>query len=129
MQCGCTGCRNRITHRFADPPVELGRCDWPHSRGYSQPAFDQYVRLVGVLRRRRMALGLDQMDLGAAMGMADGYVNKLESFAKIASPSTLLVWLQAVGLEMVGQPVALPPATLEMISGRQLRAAMKARKE
>ena len=76
-----------------------------------------------------MALGLDQMDLGAAMGMADGYVNKLESFAKIASPSTLLVWLQAVGLEMVGQPVALPPATLEMISGRQLRAAMKARKE
>tara|TARA_R100000935_G_C2838899_1_gene169843 strand:+ start:3776 stop:4330 length:555 start_codon:yes stop_codon:yes gene_type:complete len=125
MQCACIGCRNRLTLRFADLSTDLGRCDWPHVLGYSREAFDQYAALVDVLRRRRMALGLDQMDLGAVMGMADGYVNKLESFARIASPSTLLLWLQAVGLELTGCPAALPPLPLNAVANRQNRQIAK----
>lgn len=119
MQCACVGCHNRLTLRFADLSADLDRCDWPHVRGYGRDAFDQYAALVDVLRRRRMALGLDQMGLGAAMGMADGYVNKLESFARIASPITLLLWAQSVGQELTSRPIALPQVTLDPIDHRQ----------
>jgi hypothetical protein len=113
------GCRNGLILELAYLPENIPTCDWDHAGGYSREAFDRYAVFVAELRRRRMDLGLDQMDLGAAMGMADGYVNKLESFARVASHSTLLLWAQSVGLELVGHSGALPAATLEVVERRR----------
>lgn len=121
LGCACHGCHGARSYLLESLDTAPPRCDLPHVNGYARPAFDQYSVLVDELRRRRMDIGLDQMDLGEAMGVPDGYVNKMESFARTASPVMLLLWAQSLGLELTSRPVALPPATIKAIQDRQSR--------
>ena len=121
LTCACHGCRGSREYLLESLDGPPPPCALDHVNGHSRPAFEGYQDLVAELRRRRVDLGLDQMDLGAAMGVPDGYVNKLESFARTASPLTLWLWAQAVGLRLTYRPAALPPATLKAIEDRQAR--------
>ena len=112
---GCSGSKSLPLDNLGPTPAE---CDLPHVGQYSKNAFDTYEALIGELRRRRRELGLDQGDLSNAMGVADGYVNKLESFKKVASPPTLLLWAQSLGLTITTAPSKLPAATLRAIEQR-----------
>lgn len=121
IQCakvGCAGSKSLPVDNLGEPPA---RCDLPHDGRHAKQVFTEYRILVEELRRRRRSLGMDQSDLNAAMGLADGYVNKLEAFHRLPSPPTLLLWCQALGVHMSITPTTLPPATLKAIEDRQAR--------
>ena len=115
---GCAGKLSLPLDNLGDIPAP---CDLAHVGEYASSVFDGYKELVGELRRRRRQIGLDQQDLCDAMGVADGYINKLESFAKVASPPTLILWAECLGTSLTFAPAALPDATLRAIEGRQAR--------
>jgi hypothetical protein len=115
---GCSGHKDLPLDNLGPVPEP---CDKPHVQGYSQSTFDEYSGLVGELRRRRRQLGLDQTDLNAAMGVTDGYVNKLESLARVATFPTLQLWAQTLGLSISTAPAPLPPATLRAIEYREAK--------
>jgi transcriptional regulator with XRE-family HTH domain len=77
-----------------------------------------YRGLVDRFRKRRIALGLDQADVTEAAGMTEGYIAKLESFARLASPPMLDLWAQTLGLKLKPVPAPLPPATRAAIANR-----------
>ena len=113
---GCTGHRLIDLSDMGEPPAP---CDLQHARGYSRRVFDGYTALVEELAQRRRRLGLDQTDLNDAMGMADGYISKLESYARIASTPTLQTWCDTLGVRFTISPAPLPDATLRAIERRQ----------
>ena len=79
IACAAHGCRAAKTIPIDNLGPIPEPCAAPHEAGHSRAAHDSYKGLVDHLRRRRRALGLDQQDLSDAMGVADGYVAKLES--------------------------------------------------
>ena len=89
--CSKQGCYGTITASLGNLGPAPDPCPLDHVGYYSRPVFEKYRALVSELRHRRMQIGLSQEDLCSAMGMADGYVNKLEAFAKVASPDTLFL--------------------------------------
>lgn len=121
MVCGCTGCTGHLVVPIGNPGPTPEPCSLPHDRGHARKVFDEYRVLVAELRKRRRALGLDQIDVQTAMGAADGYINKLESFAKVASPPTLILWCETLGLRLTTSPAKLPEATLRAVQERQAR--------
>lgn len=127
MRCCKQGCPGSMAIPLANPGPIPAQCDLPHVGEYSAPTFEEYKTLIAELRRRRVQLGLDQTDLGNAMGLADGHVNKLESFQKTASPPTLLLWVQSLGLKLTTTPATLPAATIRAIDQRQARPYSPAR--
>ena len=121
LQCSAHGCSNE-KHFLLDT---LGQaptpCEREHVNGYGKPAYDDYTKIVLELQRRRTQIGINQDDLDTALGVADGYIAKLESGARTPSPVTLIMWAQAVGVEIHFKPAILPPATLKVIEQRQTR--------
>jgi len=118
IRCGCIGCpasRNYLIDGLDAVPAP---CDLPHKNGHAKEVFDTYEKLVAELRRHRVQIGLDQQDLSDVMGVADGYIGKLESFAKTASPVTLMLWAQSLGLSITTTPAAMPKATAKAIQDR-----------
>jgi hypothetical protein len=118
LQCskhGCDGCRVLPLDNLGPVPDP---CDLPHRGNHARQTFQQYESLVDELRRRRRQLGLDQGDLNSAMGVADGYMNKLESLARVATFPTLQLWAQSLGLSITTAPAPLPAATLRAIENR-----------
>lgn len=121
LRCSMHGCTGSLELPLANLGPIPETCDFPHDHGHARSTFDDYRALVEELRRRRRSLGLDQVDLNDAMGTADGYVSKLESFARVASAPTLALWCQALGVSMTLAPAPLPPATAKAIEDRQVR--------
>lgn len=118
LQCskhGCSGAYTANLDELGDPPAS---CGLPHSHGYARKTFEAYEGIVGELRSKRRRLGISQDDLNAAMGVADGYVNKLESMARVATFPTLQLWAQTLGLSITTIPAPLPPATARTIEDR-----------
>jgi len=115
---GCEGSHTVSLDLLGPPPPP---CDLPHVQGYARQTFDHYERLVDELRSKRRRLGMNQDDLNAAMGMADGYVNKLESLARVATFPTLQLWAQTLGLAITTTPAPLPSATTRTIEDRKDR--------
>lgn len=118
MQCCKYGCKETLSLPMDNLGPIPEPCTAPHTGQYAAPTFEHYKTLVAELRRRRRELGLDQQDLCIAMGVTDGYVNKLESFKKTAQPPTLLLWAQTLGLTLTTAPTTLPAATLRAIEQR-----------
>lgn len=116
--CSKQGCSGSITA----PMENLGQtpepCAQPHFGQYAGSVYDSYRELVAELVRRRRALGLSQDDVGAASGLADGHVNKLEAFARTAQMPTWQLWAETLGLQMSLQPAAMPTATIAAIERR-----------
>lgn len=129
LRCQCQGCPGRIVVHLDAMGSPPDPCDLEHVNGYAKPVFEQYEELVDALRRRRKLLGLDQTDLCAACGLADGHISSLESYRKVASPPTMFLWAQALGLRLSLAPQALPAATTRAIESRKGRpyAATQAR--
>ncbi|MGJ5621078.1 helix-turn-helix domain-containing protein [Sulfitobacter sp. MF3-043] len=105
--------------------VDLGKlgpapdpCTLDHDKQYAKKVYDQYKSLVGELVKKRRALGLSQEDINAAAGLADGHINKLESFARTAQFPTLRLWAETVGLEITLAASRLPQATARAIDRR-----------
>lgn len=70
--------------------------------------FSDEDALVGLLRGRRMALGISQQELDDRIGCPDGYLAKLEaphrSYGRRAAwgiTQTLTWWLESLGLALV----------------------------
>jgi len=120
LSCSCVGCPGSLALPLANLGQAPAPCDRPHVQGHSADAFATYAALVSDLVRRRIQLGLSQPDLDDALGVADGYVAKLESLARTTSPPTLLLWCQALGLQIITAPAQLPDATRRAI---ELRAS------
>ncbi len=121
LRCCKSGCEGQHTadlDALGDPPPP---CDLPHAKGCSRKTFDAYECIVGEMRTKRRRLGLSQEDVNAAMGAADGYVNKLESLARVATFPTLQLWAQTLGLSITTSPAPLPPATIRTIENRKDR--------
>lgn len=129
LRCCAIGCPGRLTVALNALEQATEPCALEHREGMGRPVWDDYYGLVDELRRRRRALGLDQADVCNAMGMADGYVAKLESGARIPRPHTLQLWAQTLGLRLTTTPDKLPAATLKAIEDRRARpyAASQAR--
>lgn len=121
LACSCKGCKGRKVLPLDNLGPPLDPCELLHVKGYAAPVFHAYEELIAELRRRRCLLGLDQGDIDSASGLADGHVAKLESFAKIASPPTLTLWAETLGLRLTVTPAALPSSTLKAIEDRQAR--------
>jgi transcriptional regulator with XRE-family HTH domain len=120
LRCDKTGCPGRL-HLPLDNLGPLPEpCQAPHVASFGRAAFGSYEVMVDELRRRRRSLGLDQSDVTNAMGMAEGYVAKLESFARVASPATLFLWAETVGVTFTTTPAPLPPATIRAIENRRV---------
>jgi hypothetical protein len=103
-------------------PIEIPKpCSAKHIQGYDEHTFELYSGIVGDLREKRSQLGLSQEDVTAAMGVADGYINKLESYARVATFPTLQLWAQTLGLSITTTPAPLPPATTRAIEHRKDR--------
>jgi transcriptional regulator with XRE-family HTH domain len=118
LSCSCYGCTGSLSVSIANAGPVPEPCQRPHVKNYSRDTFAHYQSLVEELRRRRRALGLDQIDANAALGLSDGHLSKLESFARIASPPMLLLWAQGLGLSITTTPAPLPPATVKAIQDR-----------
>lgn len=118
LVCSAHGCLSEHTASLDDPGPIPARCEKPHKMGYARATYDAYEDMVGELRRRRRLLGLDQGDLNAAMGMTDGYINKLEALHRTCAPPTMLLWAETLGLRFTTVPATLPPATLRAIEQR-----------
>jgi len=124
LQCdkyGCDGSKMLPLDNLGPVPEP---CNRPHVANYARQTFEQYETLVDELRRRRRQLGLDQADLNSAMGVTDGYVNKLESVARVATFPTLQLWAQSLGLSLTTCPAPLPAATMRAIEHRQAKPYM-----
>ncbi|WP_298852230.1 helix-turn-helix domain-containing protein [uncultured Ruegeria sp.] len=121
LQCAKVGCLKTTKVSLAEPVELPAPCTEKHFNGYDAQTFELYLTLVGTLRDRRSALGLSQEDLTAAMGIADGYVNKLESIARVAAFPMLQLWAQTLGLSITTTPAPLPPATTRAIEARESR--------
>lgn len=121
LRCNMQGCPGHVSLPLDNLGSVPDPCAHPHEGQYAQHTYEQYKTLIAEFRRRRVQLGLDQADLCNAMGVTDGYVNKLESFKKTASPPTLLLWAQTLGLALTTAPAVLPGATLRAIEERQAK--------
>ena len=121
LRCSKHGCPGHMTVSIENPGPVPEPCEAPHVKGYSAKTFAQYQALVEEFRRKRRSLGLDQIDVNDAVGLADGHISKLESFAKIASPPTLQLWAQTIGLYLTTTPAPLPAATIKAIDERARR--------
>ena len=119
LACSLTGCKGHRTIDLNNPGEVPAPCDLGHVKGYSRRTFDEYTGLVAELALRRRRLGLDQIDLNDAMGMADGYISKLESFARVASTPTLQLWCETLGVRFTVTPAPLPDATRRAIEQRK----------
>lgn len=113
---GCKGVKRVPIDILGDPPPP---CTLPHAGNYARPVLDEYASLVGELVRRRRSLGLGQADMDDVIGLPDRYVGKLEAMSKIASPPTLLLWAQSLGLHLTVAPAPLPKATMAAIERRR----------
>lgn len=113
---GCTGSHALSLSNLGPIP---GPCALKHVGQYGAAAYALYTDLVDDLRRRRRALGLSIEDLNDAAGMADGHLNKLESFARTAQFPTLQLWAETLGTQITLKPIPLPPATLRAIERRK----------
>ncbi len=121
MKCGKAGCPGTITVPIDNTGPPPPPCQLPHERGYAAKVFASYQATVEELVRRRRSLGLDQIDLNDAAGLTEGHISKLESFARIATPPTLHLWAETLGLYITTAPAPLPPATLRAIESRRNR--------
>ncbi len=119
LGCECIGCTNTLVVPLANPGPEPSPCNRPHEAGYAVQTFDGYRDLVKELRRRRLSLGLSQFEVNAAAGLGDGHLNKLEAFTKVASPPTLILWCESLGLRLSVTPAKLPPSTVAAIENRK----------
>ncbi len=61
---------------------------------------------------------MSQEDVGAASGLGDGHVNKLENFDRIAQFPTLQLWAQTLGLSIALCPASLPQSSARIIEQR-----------
>lgn len=88
----------------------------------SKPPADltEYTALVAAFVRKRHSLGLSQEEINAAAGFADGHLNKLEAFHRIAQLPTLQLWAQTLGLKITIAEDALPQATRLAIALRSV---------
>lgn len=118
LSCSKVGCPGSMVVSLSNPGPAPEPCGLDHVAAYSAAAFADYRALVAIMVRRRVALGLDQADLNAVLGMAEGYVAKLESFARVAPLPTLQLWAQALGLELTASRIPLPAATAAAIQRR-----------
>lgn len=96
-------------------------CGKPHNGQYARQTYLKYQHLVDELRRRRRLLGLSQEDVGAAAGLTEGHINKLESHARTAQLPTLQIWAETLGVEITISPAALPAATIRAIEHRSTK--------
>lgn len=110
MLCQCTkiGCRETASVSLKRPEELPAPCTAGHINGYDERTFELYRGLVADLRHNQRQLGLSQEDLNAIIGTADGYVNKLESLARVATFPTMALWVQSLGLSITTTPTPLP---------------------
>lgn len=118
LVCAKHGCTGRMAVPLANPGPIPDPCPLDHVAAWSSGAFDDYKALVAIFIKRRHALGLSQEDLNDVLGMADGYISKLESFARVSTLPTLQLWAQCLGLSIVTGRAPLPPATAAAIQRR-----------
>lgn len=85
--------------RLQDPPTKF--LPVGGVRGVSAGVAEDYVELVGLLRRRRQDLGLTQLEVDHLAGFQDGYCGKLEVEARRATGPTLGWWAGALGVGLV----------------------------
>jgi hypothetical protein len=118
LACGCPGCDVERTVCADHLPAAPAPCEGPHAAGAGPAALDCYQAVTASLARRRRALGLSQADLDSVLGVADGYIAKLEARHRITSPPVLFYWAEALGLRFEVVPVPLHPATQRAIDAR-----------
>jgi hypothetical protein len=118
LACSCIGCPGSLVVPLSNLGGVPAPCPLPHVSGHGKAAFGRYEVLVADLVRRRVQLGLSQPDLDAAIGWPDGYCAKLESGARTSSPPTLLMWCDALGLQIITAPAPMPDATRRAIEQR-----------
>ena len=112
---GCKGAQSIDLGKLGPAPEP---CTLDHNKQYARKVYDEYKSLVAALVKKRRALGLSQEDINAAAGLAEGHINKLESFARTAQFPTLRLWAETVGLEITLAAAMLPPATARAIDRR-----------
>ncbi|WP_396022169.1 helix-turn-helix domain-containing protein [Celeribacter litoreus] len=121
LHCSSPTCSTHISRSLRS----LGRppkpCRKKHPTVLEDGRHDPYAKLVAKLRRRRVELGLGQEDVNAAVGFADGYISKLEAMHRFPHASTLVLWCQTLGIELIEAPAPLPQATISAIEGRRSR--------
>ncbi|WP_375173381.1 helix-turn-helix domain-containing protein [Pseudooceanicola sp.] len=115
LSCSCPGCPGRKRLPVDNLGPVPSPCDLEHIAGAAPHVWAQYETLVGEFRRRRRQLGLDQGDVANAMGVADGYVGKLEAMHRIPRPDLVWIWAETLGLGIVLEPTELPEATREIL--------------
>lgn len=123
LTCMQKGCSGSVEIAPGDPIPEP--CKERHTHTWQE--MRAYRKIVARLRSRRRQIGLSQDDVSAALGMADGYINKLESFAKNASLPTLALWAETLGFSVSFQPTEFPPATKRALDSRKANPYDEAR--
>lgn len=118
LACAKHGCQGALTVSLNNHGPAPDPCGLDHVQGFAAAAFEDYRALVGLLIQRRMALGLDQADLNAILGMADGYIAKLECFARVTTIPTIQIWARALGVTITTGRAPLPSATAAAIQRR-----------
>lgn len=107
---GCPGCIERVPDELGPVPEP---CALPHVDKWGRSTYQQYVKLVIELKRRRNALGLSQQAVNAASGLADGHISKLEALHRTAQFDTLVIWAATLGLGISLEPCDLPEVTVK----------------
>jgi transcriptional regulator with XRE-family HTH domain len=118
LSCGSTGCLGCVSRQQRCLGPVLEPCSFDHTGKYALKTYETYEALVTVLREKRRMLGISQEDVGAAAGLADGHVGKLESLVRTAQLPTIQLWASTLGLEITLTPALLPVATTRAIEGR-----------
>lgn len=57
--------------------------------------------------------------IGAAAGLGDGHVNKLEALHRVAQFPTMQLWVSTLGTELTLVPTPLPSATIAKLENRR----------
>lgn len=115
IRCGVQDCRNK---RAIPIGAKVRPCEWDHSGRFRQLGVERYEDLSEILRARRMRLGLTQEEASAAAGLADGHVSKLEADVRTSSLPTLILWANALGLDIRLVPAPIPSSTISILCDR-----------
>lgn len=125
FQCAHPGCHEAMfaPQSVVNREVMPEPCARQHvdAQGVTVESYQDAMTVIADARRR---LGVDQNDVGATAGLADGHVNKIEAGHRHCTLPVLLSLAATVGLSVVLAPAPLPKQAVALVSGRAMRPMM-----
>lgn len=123
VSCASFGCGVRLKLRRGGAIPQ--RAESPWRPGLFILNYDDLLDAL-ILRRKQLRLSIEELEDVA--GLTNGIISKFERRVRIPNAETLLIWMQALGYEMILRPCPLPAPTLRAIATTRAREESRSRR-